>query len=1341
MAQTLAQPSDLQQTASVCLHPLASRDGTHNSTIVEVQLPSSSPPVSDAPDALQGGQERLSSAADKLAQDACTPRVSAQAQSDEDGNDIDDEDDAMTQAPWGVQHDDLSQYSVVDDRPALFSVLDEEGQTHVFPIEDAPPIRGMTIEQFSELHARYNSLDVPHSVVFPFLHGVDGSNLAQNIFFKAPLMGQATPNYRGLTVVRADMPTLRQQQQQQQRFHSSSSASKFAGNVGRSRADSTSSSVGSHDASSPRDSIGSAGAISRASSDGGYGSDNRQDCSKDGTSIAASSSSASFASSMASSDRSAASLFSDRQGRSGGGSEEHSNSSRTSVSTSHAGDQSAEKMTQSPLSSMRTEQVSYDPQPDHSLLNASFYPCELIRPPVFSSRKSTTRYLANLTMAPSRGDALVQTATFYQPAQSKGVNLRNFNIQAAKYATLSDIVIYCPAGFHEGVLRLARWFREAQEANWQERQDRGLGGLRYNVFIINDTFGEIEKKTPHLVAVDHAGYSRNRVDFVDREREEMQRLTAASPIDENVWLGCTADVPSFSDEEDDVAGRGSLDPEWTSESNPHGFSICIQCHDTAEVPDSSKLSHASRYLDAVEATTLFEVNSKQALRDFDEEEKVGHGDDAGSAARSTPHLSLGPSGWTPVLPSRLQMGSLRRKTSSSSADKPVSEIGHTTSLPHIVPAGSNVVQLECSSLTSLMANIPDESRETVHTDAQLSRIADSVVNVCAWIKTQTQPEHASIGPQANNASSGHSHGGILAGALRSVQYHGRSGGGSLSTPGSPHKQRYHASSTTPSIPLRRHVRRVLIHCGDGYTESSVLALAYLMYIRGHSLPEAYLHLQNQARRSFFVFAKDLPFLKKLEQHIMLSRRRDIDPTETNGERAKGKHAFSWLGSDDKEPKRRAGNINVRRGSNASSSHAEVAQEQSVWARGLHGLVSAASGGASTLKKAPSHQGLSSGHQRFDAPPSRALTPTPKTVRGRQQQPSAHSQTQHTQQHSWFYNRRFEGSFPSRILPFLYLGNLNHAMNPAMLHVLGITHVVSVGESALHPPQDPVSTACAHPGGSCAGIPDASEPEAANSLWHEHQAGRISVLDLKNVCDDGIDPLRSTMRQAVEYIENARRSGGKVLVHCRVGVSRSTTIVLAYVMAHLDMSLVESYLMVRSRRLSILIQPHLLFFWELRGWETFLATQKLKRAAQSALSHRATPEKSVSCTAETNGSKDRAGITLASLSLQGRLDGKRITENAASIVEQAAKVGASSGFSHARHSSSASRNTRGDLSEEQSDLDVDIGAGAGSPYGFQIPDVERLPFGSGSPGGIPSESLRLSWGYLCREIAALNERYF
>lgn len=944
-----------------------------------------------------------------------------------------------------------------------------------------------------------------------------------------------------------------------------------------------------------------------------------------------------------------------------------------------------------------------------------------------------TKYLAVSSSPPGQNDALLQTAAFYQPAQPRGVNLRNFKIQAAKYATVSDIVIYCPAGFHDGVLRMARWFREAHEASWQERQERELGGLRYNVFIVAEPFEEFERSTPHLVAVDQRGYSRNRVDFVDREREEMQRLTAASPLDANVWLGCTADVPSFGDDEE---AEDTVNTQWAAESNPHGFSICVECHDTAEVPDNGKLAHASHYLDAVEATTLFDVNSKQALRDFDEEERAwSDGSDVGTtagpaSAKSASHLSLGPSGWTPTLPSRLQIGSLRRKASSSSTSKLPLETEHAALEPHIVPSGSNIVQLECSSLTSFMTNDTGDSHGNSDTDAHLSRVADSVINLCAWIRSQTRPMAAVSATQQQSS-------GILSGAFRSVHQHGRSNGGSQSTPGSPQKQR--PSNTVALGTSRRQPRRVLIHCGDGYTESSILALTYLMYVHGHSLPEAYLHLQNKSNRSFFVFAKDLPFIKRIEQHVMLARRRDAEQLEATIERPRVKHSFSWLGADDKDGRRRIGS-NGRRGSNSSPQH-EAASEQSVWVRSLHGLVSAASGGSSQLKKAPSNGGLTS---RIDAPPSRALTPTPKTVRGnsvsKQQQYERQRQQQEIQ-HAWFYDRRFEGSFPSRILPFLYLGNLNHALNPAMLHALGITHVVSVGESALHPPISSVATTLkGSPSSERQHFPDAPEPEGQNSLWHEHEAGRISVLDLKNVCDDGIDPLRSTMRDAVEYIENARCQGGRVLVHCRVGVSRSTTIVLAYVMAHLDMSLIESYLMVRSRRLSILIQPHLLFFWELRGWETYLATQKVKRAAKQALRNRPDQGEGTDVPVCLEG-QDHQTITLASLSISNHFDGQQLSQKAASILQQTAGAGSACGFHKPQSSFPSEVDSSSGNNEDNNDLAVEIGAGAGSPYNFQVSGVDRRPFGSGSPSGISAQSLRLSWGYLCREIAALNERYF
>jgi dual specificity MAP kinase phosphatase len=62
------------------------------------------------------------------------------------------------------------------------------------------------------------------------------------------------------------------------------------------------------------------------------------------------------------------------------------------------------------------------------------------------------------------------------------------------------------------------------------------------------------------------------------------------------------------------------------------------------------------------------------------------------------------------------------------------------------------------------------------------------------------------------------------------------------------------------------------------------------------------------------------------------------------------------------------------------------------------------------------------------------------------------------------------------------------------------------------------------------------------------------------------------------------------------------------MKYLGISLVDAYLIVRSRRLSVLIQPNMRLLYNLCGWEIQLAKdraqgdeQKLKRALARTLS--------------------------------------------------------------------------------------------------------------------------------------------
>ena len=52
------------------------------------------------------------------------------------------------------------------------------------------------------------------------------------------------------------------------------------------------------------------------------------------------------------------------------------------------------------------------------------------------------------------------------------------------------------------------------------------------------------------------------------------------------------------------------------------------------------------------------------------------------------------------------------------------------------------------------------------------------------------------------------------------------------------------------------------------------------------------------------------------------------------------------------------------------------------------------------------------------------------------------------------------------------------------------------------------------------------------------------------------------------------------------------------MKHLSLPLVDAYLVVRSRRLSVLIQPNMRLLYNLLGWEIKLARERSERALAS-----------------------------------------------------------------------------------------------------------------------------------------------
>uniref|UniRef100_A0A0K3C803 BY PROTMAP: gi/342320697/gb/EGU12636.1/ Proteophosphoglycan 5 [Rhodotorula glutinis ATCC 204091] n=1 Tax=Rhodotorula toruloides TaxID=5286 RepID=A0A0K3C803_RHOTO len=642
------------------------------------------------------------------------------------------------------------------------------------------------------------------------------------------------------------------------------------------------------------------------------------------------------------------------------------------------------------------------------------------------------------------------------PANFDTVNLRHFRLQAAKYATISDVVVYGENGIDESVVETARKVREAMD---HEFERRGGVGVKYNVFVVSDPFTVFERNHPALVAIDSHGFSRNRLNFFEREREEMRVLTVASEIGPNVWLGNTQDVPQAK------TRARPLSSDSTStildDGNPLSFAICVEAHDSAPMITSEVLGEAEHSLNVLE-------EQGQA---FDEV-----------------HRLLGP-------------------------ENEVVEQKVTVLRPHV----DDIIHLESLSTPAALGN---SSRAQTAFVAQL-------VDLALWIRSQSSPASASEGAR---------------------------------------------------IP-----RRVLLHCGDGYTETSLLALAYVMLSRRCSAPEAYLWLQHECERSFFVYTVDRETVFKIERRVKEILEREDEEQRLARRWVAEQRAVAALGLQGV----------------LGHGGEEGDDQQTVTIPGEFGQLSSAGMGRSDsgfVDSTPENtQQHSAAAPVLDDKTYAALEEEAERIELELEEQSGALVRREMRRASpetdaWFFGPTFEGHFPSRILPYLYLGNVNHASNALMLKALGITHVVSLGESALHPPAKSLNGLTSLFRGN------PSTPPATNSLWVEERLGNIAVLDMKNVADDGIDSIRPCIDEALAFITQARDQGGKILVHCKVGVSRSASIVIAHLMHDVGLDLASAYLVTRSRRLNLLVQPNLPFMAALHAFEGELLEQREQQLA-------------------------------------------------------------------------------------------------------------------------------------------------
>ncbi|KAM6936804.1 dual specificity protein phosphatase 8 isoform 2-T2 [Xenentodon cancila] len=144
--------------------------------------------------------------------------------------------------------------------------------------------------------------------------------------------------------------------------------------------------------------------------------------------------------------------------------------------------------------------------------------------------------------------------------------------------------------------------------------------------------------------------------------------------------------------------------------------------------------------------------------------------------------------------------------------------------------------------------------------------------------------------------------------------------------------------------------------------------------------------------------------------------------------------------------------------------------------------------------------------------------------------------------------------PTRILPHLYLGSQKDVLNKDLMAQNGITYVLNA------------SNTCPKP-----------------DFISESHFMRIPVND--NYCEKLLPWLDKTN----EFIDKAKVSNCRVIVHCLAGISRSATIAIAYIMKTMGLSSDDAYRFVKDRRPSI--SPNFNFLGQLLEFEKGLRLLK------------------------------------------------------------------------------------------------------------------------------------------------------
>lgn len=133
-----------------------------------------------------------------------------------------------------------------------------------------------------------------------------------------------------------------------------------------------------------------------------------------------------------------------------------------------------------------------------------------------------------------------------------------------------------------------------------------------------------------------------------------------------------------------------------------------------------------------------------------------------------------------------------------------------------------------------------------------------------------------------------------------------------------------------------------------------------------------------------------------------------------------------------------------------------------------------------------------------------------------------------------------------ILPGLYLGDYQAASNLEVLKEASITHILIAAE------------------------------ECSARFPEQFTYKKVGIADSLQTS------LGTYIQEALAYVRQAIEAGGKVLIHCAAGVSRSASLVIAYVMQEKQWGMAQALSWVREKR--PVISPNPSFMRQLGEWE-------------------------------------------------------------------------------------------------------------------------------------------------------------